>query len=185
MAEVVAVARPVLERVWVAAGEQLEPVLPPEDVRRREDERAAGLQDAPDLAQEALGVDDVLEDLARQHDVGLLVPVGKPRHQPVLVEDVHEVPVGLEPALAGALDLRRVDLDPAEAHPLVAPEALQQQPAREAEVEDARAREVAVPLAEQPVHLRVAVLDVEEEPPPVPPRGVVRQLEELAHSRTA
>src|SRR5204862_6620646 len=99
-------------------------------------------------------------------------------------EEVHEVPVGLEAARAGAFDLRRVDLDPAEPRARVAAEALEEQPAREAEVEDARAGEVAVPLPQQPVHLRVAVLDVEEEPPPVPPRRVVRQLEELAHSRT-
>src|SRR5439155_1023134 len=113
------------------------------------------------------------------------VGVRKPRHQPVLLEYVHEVPVGLEPPLTRALDLGRVDLDAGEPHVVVAPEALEQEPARETEVEDPCAREVAVPLAQQPVHLRVAVLDVEEEAPPVTPRGVVGQLEELAHSSTA
>src|SRR5205085_12504235 len=119
-----------------------------------------------------------------EDDVRLPVSVGEPRDEPVPVEDVHEVTVGLQASLACPLDLGRVDLDPAELHALVATEALEQQAAREAEVEDPRAGEVAVPLAEQAVHLRVPVLDVEEEAPPVAPRGVVRELEELRHSST-
>ena len=127
----------------------------------------------------------MLDDLSREHDVGVGVLPRQPSHHPVAVEHVDEVSLGLEPALAGTCDLLRVDLDPAELDPLVASKALEEEPAREAEVEDSLPRQVADALPHEAVHLRVAVLDVEEEALVVPPGGVVRELEEpgRAHVR--
>src|SRR5262245_49953568 len=79
-----------------------------------------------DLPQEALGVDDVLEDLPREDDVGRLVSVGKAGGQHVSLEEVDEVLERREAAGASLIDLRGVDLDAAEPDPGVLAEALQQ-----------------------------------------------------------
>ena len=99
----------------------------------------------------------------------------QPGGESVAVEGVDVVLDGVDPVLGPAPPLLRVDLDP---EPLALRKARQKETARRAEVDDPLARGVAPALAQEPVHLRVAVLDVVEEPLVVAPLRRVREVEE-------
>lgn len=77
--------------------------------------------------------------------------------------------------------IRRVELETDELHTLVAPKALEQHPARAAEVEDSLAPQIACRGKKKTVRLRIAVLDVAEETFVELPRRIVWKFEQLAH----
>ena len=86
----------------------------------------------------------------------------------------------LETVPARLLDLGRIDLGSKELDVVVAPEPFEQEAPRQPKVDDPGSCKVPVRVAQQAMHLRVAVLDIEEEPPLVTPVGRVPEVEEAA-----
>ena len=179
MSEVGAVQQPVLEWVGIAPAHEVEPVLPPKDVRRRKERDAARAQHARDLCDEAGSVDDVLDDLGGEDDVEGRVVVREVRDDLPVVEGIDLVDIDVDPARLGLGTVEGIELDADELGALVPAEPLEEQPARAAQVEDARAGEVICHLAHESMCLRVSVLDVEEEATVELPHWVVRNLEEV------
>src|SRR5262249_28505408 len=143
-----------------------------------EEDRAAGPQHAMDLPHEALCVDDVLDDLRREHDVERSVRVTQACRDLAVVEDVDLELVDVDSALLGVRAVDGIELDADELGPVVAPEPLEEHPARAAEVENALAGEVAGRFDQNPVRLRIAVLHVEEVALVELPCGVESKLEQ-------
>src|SRR5262249_30125315 len=132
--EVGAVVQSVLEGIRRPAEHHVDSVLPPQDVGRREEDRAAGPQHAMSLPHEALRVDDVLDDLRRDHDVERPVRVTEPRRDLATVEDVDLELVDVDAARLGVCAVDGIELDSEELDAVVAPESLEEHPARAAEV---------------------------------------------------
>ena len=129
------------------------------------------------LAQEPLGVDDVLDDLAREHHLHGAVLERQLRGHRVPIEDVDVVDERIRPAGTRSVSFLGVDLDRAEPHTRVGEEALEELSATASEVDDGAAVELPELLTQQPMHLGIAMLVVEEEPFLVAPVRAVGKVE--------
>jgi hypothetical protein len=113
-----------------------------------------------DLRDEALRVDDVLDDLRREHDVERRIRKLQACRDLTVFEDVDLELVHVNAARLGFDAIGRVELDADELDSVVAAKAVEEHPPRAAEIEDAFAAQVVYCLAQHAVALRVAVLNV-------------------------
>ena len=107
-----------------------EPRVPVGDVGHAEQSRPVGVQDFPCLAHQSAGVEDVLEDVGRQHDVIARADLGRDSFVEVSLEEG----VG---ALGHPVEFVDVDAGDVVAH---SSQPLREQAARTPEVEDPAGR---------------------------------------------